>query len=510
MKKRIFSILCAGMMILGLAGCQSSSVSTPSDDVFKPQGGGAADQPAVTTTATEQSSTSSEADETVEVTPTTTTVTSQAQPPEVTRTEVSVTEPTEPDLSEGETMEIDETFEIPENPELTENDIMLEIAEGTELTSDTDRLTLNVSYVGGEENAEYCFGCAYTLKVWSDEAGDWRIVPFGENSAFNALGYIVGSKSPKNAITVSLEDSFYAEPLKAGTYLVELPIDGITFSTTFVYKTVDNDSGYVIESEQGVLTLTIDSIEPDKFVCRLPWPYPAVYEVICDTSEYTDLCVNDNIEVQYAPLYKVEEFLFRVTPTDITFSDFELDPDVAYKPVIYLYPEQPTDISVRLDYNGTLTVTEPCYGNGWNVTAQPDGTITTADGSCYPYLFWEGENNFSYDITEGFCVSGADTEQFLLEKLSYLGLSDSEIAEFTEFWLPHMEKNAYNVITFRGADYTDNAKLDITPTPDTVIRVFMTYAPSDTSVQLPAQQLEAAPERSGFTVVEWGGAVIAR
>ena len=47
------------------------------------------------------------------------------------------------------------------------------------------------------------------------------------------------------------------------------------------------------------------------------------------------------------------------------------------KPVIYLYPEQETTVSVSLDYAGTLTATYPAYENGWTVTAEPDGTTNT-------------------------------------------------------------------------------------------------------------------------------------
>ena len=46
------------------------------------------------------------------------------------------------------------------------------------------------------------------------------------------------------------------------------------------------------------------------------------------------------------------------------------------KPVIYLYPEQETTVSVSLDYAGTLTATYPAYEDGWRVTAEPDGTNT--------------------------------------------------------------------------------------------------------------------------------------
>lgn len=178
------------------------------------------------------------------------------------------------------------------------------------------------------------------------------------------------------------------------------------------------------------------------------------------------------------------------------------------KPVIYLYPQEKCEISVGLEFNGRLTVTDPPYTDGWRVTADAEGTLTTADGNVYPYLFWEGEQYFGLAREEGFCVSGADTEEFLKEKLALLGLSESESAEFCEYWLPRMESNAYNIISFHGKDYTDNARLNISPAPDTVIRVFMSFSASEEYVNLPAQDLQAAPGRNGFTVVEWGGAEI--
>ena len=66
---------------------------------------------------------------------------------------------------------------------------------------------------------------------------------------------------------------------------------------------------------------------------------------------------------------------------------------------------------------------------------------------------------------------------------------------------------ALYLICFQGDAYTDAAKLEVTPAPDTVIRVFMTYKPLDAPVQIQPQTL-TAPERSGFTVVEWGGGLV--
>ncbi len=180
---------------------------------------------------------------------------------------------------------------------------------------------------------------------------------------------------------------------------------------------------------------------------------------------------------------------------------------VVRKPVIYLYPEETTEVSVKLDFAGKLTCTYPFYQDGWTVTAQPDGTLTDADGKVYNYLYWEGKDDSAYDLSEGFCVKGSETSAFLEEALEKLGLTRREANEFIVYWLPLMEENAYNVISFQKEAYTDRAGLQISPEPDTVIRVFMAWYGSKKPVEIPAQEL-TAPERTGFTVVEWGGSEI--
>lgn len=177
------------------------------------------------------------------------------------------------------------------------------------------------------------------------------------------------------------------------------------------------------------------------------------------------------------------------------------------KPVIYLYPEEETAVTVALDYEGTLTCTYPAAQDGvWSVTASPDGTLRDEEGQEeYSYLFWEGTCAASYDFSEGFCVPGADTAAFLEEALSSLGLSRREANEFIVYWLPQMEQNPYNLISFQQEAYTDHAQLEISPRPDSVLRVFMAWKALDEPVELPAQTLPAFA-RTGFTVVEWGGA----
>ena len=143
------------------------------------------------------------------------------------------------------------------------------------------------------------------------------------------------------------------------------------------------------------------------------------------------------------------------------------------------------------------------------MTAYPDGTLVNkADGSHHRYLFWDAVNcRTRFDFSEGFCVAGCDTEQFLKEKLTYMGLTEDEMNEFIVYWLPLMEHNAYNLIAFQGDAYTNSAKLTVTPAPDRECRVFMAYIPLENAVEIEPQELETF-ERTGFALVEWGGAEI--
>ena len=70
-----------------------------------------------------------------------------------------------------------------------------------------------------------------------------------------------------------------------------------------------------------------------------------------------------------------------------------------------------------------------------------------------------------------------------------------------------MEQNPYNLIAFQSDTYTDHARLTVTPEPNSVLRVFMAWKPLESPAEIPAQDLPAF-QRSGFTVVEWGGSEV--
>jgi hypothetical protein len=173
------------------------------------------------------------------------------------------------------------------------------------------------------------------------------------------------------------------------------------------------------------------------------------------------------------------------------------------KPVVYLYPSKPTKVSVKVD--AKITVSDPEYGKGWNVTAHPDGTLYLANGQKYDSLFWEGTGKEYPAITSGFIVPRAEVEATLKDHLAKLGMNGKESADFMEFWLPKMPNTPYVRLTWFGTREMDRlAPLTVTPKPDSVIRIFLDFEGLQDKISLPTQRLTTIA-RKGFTVTEWGG-----
>lgn len=186
-------------------------------------------------------------------------------------------------------------------------------------------------------------------------------------------------------------------------------------------------------------------------------------------------------------------------------------PLIDAKPVIYIYPEQETEVSVKLGYEDKITCIYPSYNNGWNVTAQPNGTlIDTKTNKKYYSLYYESDNTKKYNgnLTEGFVVSKENVANFLEKKLAILGLNYKESEEFIIYWLPKLEQKDYVYIRFQTMNEIEsNMPLLVTPSPDTLIRIMMEWKSLDNSIDVKEQVLTSVI-RNGYTVVEWGGTEI--
>lgn len=179
------------------------------------------------------------------------------------------------------------------------------------------------------------------------------------------------------------------------------------------------------------------------------------------------------------------------------------------KPVVYLYPEKTTEVSVKVFPSAGVRISDPDYGDGWNVIAEPNGMLLNrADDKEYGSLFWEGGSDVPFRASEqGFVVPRDGLDVFFDGKLSEFGLIGREISDFKEFWIPKMSESekSYYFITFLPREQIDQmAPLAIDPKPDTVIRVMMDYEGLDNPKNAEGFRIRT-PERRGFTVVEWGG-----
>jgi hypothetical protein len=176
-------------------------------------------------------------------------------------------------------------------------------------------------------------------------------------------------------------------------------------------------------------------------------------------------------------------------------------PQPVKKPAVYLYPEKTTNISVKVEVNGKLTLTEPPYNTGWNVNATPDGLIDNK----YDYLFYEADLKKIELPEEGWIVKFNDLEKWFDKYLPELGLNTKEKQQFKEYWLKSLKKaNYYEIKLLDNKFLEENMKLVISPEPQTLIRLDFYFKPLFEMKEI-NEPVILKKERNGFTVVEWGG-----
>lgn len=186
------------------------------------------------------------------------------------------------------------------------------------------------------------------------------------------------------------------------------------------------------------------------------------------------------------------------------------DVPVLEKPVIYLYPEEDTPVSVKIEPRALLAFTYPSYENGWSGVAHPDGSITIGEKT-YPYLFWEGEQaKVLVNMTSGFIVRKENVVAFLEEKLEGIGFTSTEQTDFITYWGPRLSSEPAVFVQFAWAEQADEliGTLEIAPTPDRVNRLYIFWKPVSLTNEQPAAQQLPVFDRSGFDVLEWGGVAL--
>lgn len=230
-------------------------------------------------------------------------------------------------------------------------------------------------------------------------------------------------------------------------------------------------------------TVTYD-LTPGKYVFKI-WGGPGYEEVISDSIEFKP-------QVSYE------------ATVDMRIAS---EPVMVFKPVIYFHTDKPRDFSLNVQPKGDFTFTYPAIENGWNGKINTDGSLTV-NGKKYPYLFWEAQQQYSFEPSgNAYHLKKDDYVAFLEKKCEELGFTAAERTDFITFWGMKMQSHEELFVQFLFNDQCNQfADLNFKEQPDAVQRVYICISDWDNSFQtyLNDVKFEAMP-KGDFTVLEWGG-----
>lgn len=187
------------------------------------------------------------------------------------------------------------------------------------------------------------------------------------------------------------------------------------------------------------------------------------------------------------------------------------------KPVIYAYSDKPIDFSIHLKEKGELTFTYPQLQNEhlWKVKTGENGNLISENDVTFPYLFWEAKQDFSSEIgyhsNSNEIIYTKDLVTYFELELSKLGLNFKEQADFITYWCPKfIDAKNVQVQIFIDDNCSIIGDLVISPKPDHLRRIFVLFEanPIDLKNFIPKKLNVQTFERTGFTVIEWGGSEI--
>jgi hypothetical protein len=189
------------------------------------------------------------------------------------------------------------------------------------------------------------------------------------------------------------------------------------------------------------------------------------------------------------------------------------------KPVIYLYPQNPTYVTVTLSIPGKITTSIPPFEGlntrekslgGWkDVLALPSGVLKYKN-NFYRELFYESSIKDVKAPDNGMFLASSNLEAELFLQTEKLGLNPLESKEFVAYWLPTLKSLNkkyifFSILTQDEKERTD--KVTISPRPDNFIEFIAYFKGVDEKFETQPFIYPTVPVRTGFTAVEWGGTI---
>ncbi|HOW51011.1 MAG TPA: carboxypeptidase-like regulatory domain-containing protein [bacterium] len=306
----------------------------------------------------------------------------------------------------------------------------------------------------------------------------------------------------------------------------ENPYDGQT-PHYFIYETADGFFTNAADAKFGdTITVDLDPVMPDNLINGNIFMIQSYFGptalantaiTVTDTNGATIGCFTTDGTGRFVINLPAGDYRFQFQDMDMAlydkavsttgpgdYLDLRIEAQAqAAKPNIYLYPLETTDVSVTLGFplGGFVTTSIPDYGDGWQVTVDPDGTI---DGQ-FGYLFYEAQQPDQYQYAEGWTVAKQGLEKFFRANLAAYGFAGREIEDFIAWWIPRLNGGpCYDLFPQTAAEIDPLITLDITPTPDSLQRLFYAVRATDACGEHLATPLIEPFARDGFTALEWG------
>lgn len=178
---------------------------------------------------------------------------------------------------------------------------------------------------------------------------------------------------------------------------------------------------------------------------------------------------------------------------------------IAYKPNIYIYPEENLNLQVFLDFpqGGRLVTSIPEYADSWDIFVDTSGLIDNS----YHYLFYESSQPDIWQRKYGWVIEKGKLNSFFRKNLAEYGFRGSEIEDFISYWIPRFVNHKFYLIYPQTLDeIAPLIDLSFSKQPDHIQRLFYFISGVEKKPENPI--LEPSIEndflREGFFVLEWG------
>ena len=273
----------------------------------------------------------------------------------------------------------------------------------------------------------------------------------------------------------------------SGKEYLENKFDKVYGIISGAYILVQDDKSLKLVDIKGKELYDYEEVEFESYNFGIEYNGGALFQLY-----KKDVDTNDCLELIYNPEDKTGE------TKDISCGGIA-------KPVLYLYPKKDTKVTITFDHPEYLETTYPKFTGKWEVKAKSNGDLYDKNNKYYYALYWDEKKVHTVDFSTGYYVEKKDAINFLEKKLKYIGLSEKERNEFIMYWLPVLEKNEKSLVYFELTQERESYnKINISPRPDSLLRLVIHIKKVDNYVDIPSQSLTKF-QRKGFVAVEWGG-----